>query len=53
MLPAIVLLLRTFRFSRVYINYALILVLTAPVFIYYTRAILIESTVLCFSVWFL
>ena len=31
----------------------LVLVLTAPVFIYYSRAILIESTALCFSLWFL
>ena len=52
-LPAIVLLLREIRFQPEQINYVLVLVLTAPVFIYFTRAILIESTALCFSLWFL
>lgn len=52
-LPAIVLLLRGCRFQADQINYVLALVLTAPVFIYYSRAILIESMALCLSLWFL
>lgn len=52
-LPAIILILRTCRFQAEQINYVLVLVLTAPVFIYYSRAVLIESTALCFSLWFL
>ena len=52
-LPAIVLLLRSARINLPHISYVLVLVLTAPVFIYYSRAILIESTALCFSLWFL
>ncbi len=52
-LPAMVLLLRNIRMESTHINYVLTLVLTAPVFIYYSRAVLIESTALCWSLWFL
>lgn len=52
-LPAVVLLLRSAKMRWDAVNGVLILILTAPVYIYYTRAVLIESTALCLSLWFL
>lgn len=51
-LPAVLLLLREFKFSESIRLGALILVLSTPVYIFYTRAVLIESMALMFSLWF-
>lgn len=32
---------------------AMVLVITSPIYLFYTRAFMIETTALCFSVWFL
>ena len=51
-LPALLLLLHEFKTSGPTNLCALILVLSTPVYIFYTRAVLIESMALMFSLWF-
>ncbi|MFT3829500.1 MAG: hypothetical protein QM691_07300 [Opitutaceae bacterium] len=53
MLPAVYLLLGEAGLARASRWPALALILSCPVYVFYTRAFLMESTVLCFSVWFL
>jgi hypothetical protein len=52
-LPAIYLLLGQAGLRRAQRWPALALVLSCPVYLFYSRAFLMESTVLCFSAWFL
>ncbi|MDB6126911.1 MAG: hypothetical protein JWM35_807, partial [Verrucomicrobia bacterium] len=52
-LPAIWLLLRRFRYQPAQRWLFLALVLTCPLYIFYSRTFLIESTAFCFGVWFL
>ena len=52
-LPGGFLLLRRFGANRQTALLALSLVLFAPIYVFYSRAILIESMALCLSVWFL
>ncbi|HLP02418.1 MAG TPA: hypothetical protein VK163_10365 [Opitutaceae bacterium] len=53
MLPAVYLLLGEAGLTRAQRWPALALILSCPVYVFYSRAYLMESTVLCFSVWFL
>lgn len=53
MLPALALLLARLGLARPRRWFALALVLTCPVYIYYTRAFLMDSMVLMFSAWWL
>lgn len=53
MLPALYGLLAQMRIARPNRLPLLALVLSSPIYLFYTRAILIESTALCLGVWFL
>ena len=52
-LPALSRLLEDAGLDQSQRRIALIVVLTSPVYLFYTRAVMIETTALCFSVWFL
>lgn len=53
MLPALYLMLGRLGVPRARRLLPLILVLASPLYLFYTRAIMIESTVLCLGAWFL
>ena len=53
MLPAVYLLLGEAGLPRARRWPALALILSCPVYVFYSRAFLMESTVLCFSAWYL
>jgi hypothetical protein len=52
-LPAVFLLLRQWRIPRALAWCAVAAVLTTPIYAFYARTFLIETTALCFALWFL